>query len=253
MRLPLTDSHCHLDQYPEDHPIWEDLRAGLRSVMAVSLDPADFEATFQRLSAFPCVLPAVGFFPDPMRSPWPQLERMLELARTHRWIGEIGLDGVDRDADDRRRQAEAFDRILDAAAEQGNAVLSIHSRRASHEVVQRLRGGFPGTAILHWFSGTAQEVEALSEHVWFSVNTAMTASEQGRKRIRRFPRDRILLESDGPYIQVEGRPAVPSDLERVLQFFSGEWQMSLEKTAARLQENARRAGLLNEVDTDPAQ
>lgn len=218
-----------------------DLNAGFTRVIGVTLCPSDY-ISWVESGGFPeGLFPAVGFFPDPIQVRMPELDQLLDLIPHVRFIGEIGLDYVTRDEREREQQRTAFDAILEKAASQGDRVLTIHSRRSAADVVERFQGGFPGTPILHWFSGGIRLAERVLDTCWFSVNTAMVRSEHGRDFIRQLPRDRILLESDGPYIQVEGRSAEPRDLEQVLRFFSGDWSMPLLETAMQLEANAERA------------
>jgi TatD DNase family protein len=235
--LSITDTHCHLDQYAEP----PDLNAAATRVIGVTLSPLEYTAWMERGGIPAGVFPAVGLFPENIQLRMAELDQALELIQGTRFIGEIGLDYVTQDEAERDLQRKAFDAILEAAAAEGDRVLTIHSRRSAKDVVERFKEGFPGTPILHWFSGDFKLAEKVLDTCWFSVNTAMVGSEHGRDFIRQLPRDRILLESDGPYIQVEERPAQPRDLERIIQFFSGEWAMPLVETAALLEWNAEQA------------
>jgi TatD DNase family protein len=69
-----------------------------------------------------------------------------------------------------------------------------------------------GTVVLHWFTGSRSDARrAVSLGCYFSVNAEMTRSERGRALIAELPSDRILTETDGPFTQVDGRPAEPQD------------------------------------------
>jgi TatD DNase family protein len=64
---------------------------------------------------------------------------------------------------------------------------------------------FPGKVILHWYSGSLRELEiALSFGFYFSVNYNMTQSANGRNIINALPKEKILLETDGPFTSYKG-------------------------------------------------
>jgi TatD DNase family protein len=93
-------------------------------------------------------------------------------------------------------------------------VLSIHSRRASSDVLDALDARRDaGVPVLHWFSGTPRELaRAVALGCWFSVGPAMLTGAKGRALVAQMPRDRVLTESDGPFAQTNGRPATPADV-----------------------------------------
>lgn len=81
-----------------------------------------------------------------------------------------------------RDQAKVFDHILSSCENAGGKILSIHSRRATTQVIGRLLA-YPsaGVPILHWFSGSARELDrAIDGNCWFSVNALMLATKKGR-------------------------------------------------------------------------
>src|SRR5262245_48973135 len=83
---------------------------------------------------------------------WPLLEQT-------RFVGEIGLDYVTQDQAERRLQRDLFARILERCAETGDKILTVHSRRSARDVIAAVGDRFPGTVILHWFSGTTAELD----------------------------------------------------------------------------------------------
>ncbi len=90
-------------------------------------------------------------------------------------------------------------------AEEEDKILTIHSRRAAADIISMVGNSFQGTAILHWFTGAAKEVERAAAYgMYFSVNPAMVLSEKGRSLISAMPVDRVLTESDGPICEGVG-------------------------------------------------
>lgn len=94
-------------------------------------------------------------------------------------------------------------------------MISIHSHRAVAGVLDGLRK-YPsaGTFILHWFTGSVQELnEAVSLGFYFSVGPAMLSANKGKSLLAHIPRDRILLETDGPLGKVKGKFLYPWDAD----------------------------------------
>jgi TatD DNase family protein len=79
--------------------------------------------------------------------------------------------------------------------------LTVHSRRAEKEVIDTIGSNYPCKTILHWYSGSIKELErAIDFGFYFSVNMAMLKSENGKKIIQVIPDDKILTETDAPFI-----------------------------------------------------
>jgi len=75
---------------------------------------------------------------------------------------------------------------------------------------------------------------------YISVNTAMINSQRGRKVIKNVPVDRVLTETDGPYVGFKGRPVLPSDLANVLVRLGMIWKLSYEETERQININFLR-------------
>jgi TatD DNase family protein len=97
-----------------------------------------------------------------------------------------------------------------------------------------------GTVILHWFSGTQRELaRAVDLGCWFSVGPAMLGGDKGRTLAAKMPRYRILTESDGPFAQLNGRAALPSDAELAVDALPELWAEPLPAVRDQLVTNLR--------------
>ena len=89
-------------------------------------------------------------------------------------------------------------------------MLTVHSRRATSDVISILSGINP-KVVLHWFTGTSKELNrAADSGFFFPVNNAMLNSEAGRALVLQMPRQRVLTETDGPFVQHETKPPLLS-------------------------------------------
>ncbi len=238
----LFDTHCHVNLYPDVPRLIREIEEQAIEVSLVTTEPELFPDCVQLVAHAPHIHPALGLLPHEIHRLAPQVECFLEFLPQTRFVGEVGLDYVTEDDAERRLQRSVFERILSACAEAGDKIISIHSRRAADAVIERVGRNFPGTVILHWFSGSPKNVTS-AENCYFSVNPAMIKSRSGKKLIRAMDPAFILTETDGPFVEVAGRPARPSDIRQVINFFSRDWGCSHAEAEARVAANAIRAGL----------
>jgi TatD DNase family protein len=233
----LRDTHCHLHLYPEADTLADRITELDMHVNCVTTGVDDFIACYDRFDSRPTIRPSLGLFPGYIREEAAHVDRFLELMDHTQLIGEVGLDYVTEDAEDRKLQRDIFERILSKAAEAGDKIISIHSRRAASEVIEMIGDSFPGMAILHWFSGSESDIQNAGPSVYFSVNTAMIKSERARRLVQCMDPTKVLLESDGPFITLDDDPVSPMDITRVAEYLSGIWQMSVEDTVMQIHNN----------------
>lgn len=238
--MRLSDTHCHLDLYPDFSEVIEETERAQIETVAVTNTPSVFRHCAALLKGRQYWHPALGLHPELAVQRKRELSLFSELLPQTRFVGEVGLDFVTPDAAQRRVQTEIFESILDLCARSGNKILTIHSRRAAAEVVERIGPGFPGTAILHWYSGSLKVAKkALEYGCYFSINPAMTISDTGRRLVAALPKERVLLETDGPFVKVEGCSARPRDVARAVSFLATLWNWDEERAAKQVEQNLR--------------
>jgi TatD DNase family protein len=238
--MRLHDTHCHLDLYQDRAALLEEIeRLGIYTI-AVTNAPSVFHLTEQLTEGKRFVRPALGLHPELVASHGHELDLFEELLPSTKYIGEVGLDYTHTTQEERVVQRRVFERILILAHDAGGRIVTVHSRGAADDVITMALANEPGPFILHWFSGNAKALFRVNEAgLWLSVNPAMGRTLQGRRRIAAFRQDRVLLESDGPFIEVRGEPARPRHGEEVVRFIAQEWRMTPEEVALRLQNNLR--------------
>jgi len=203
----LIDTHCHLGDAAFADDFAETLvraeAAGVAHVVVIgeSRESAaralEFAAGDRRLSATAGVHPHIASGWDQSASRW--LADQLGDPRIVA-AGEMGLD-YHYDNSPRERQRDAFDAQMGLAVGAGKPVV-IHAREADEDVAAILRN-HPGAAgVLHsWSSGEVLLRAGLDLGLYFSFSGMVTfRSWHGDDVIRRIPRDRILVETDAPYL-----------------------------------------------------
>lgn len=238
--MRVTDTHCHVDLYPDVPRTVDDIeRSGIETI-AVTNAPSVFRhcAALARRSRL--IRPALGLHPELARERRHELGLMEDLMSETGFIGEVGLDFVTRDPEERDIQRRVFGRILELCALHGNKVLTVHSRRAAPEVVDMIGPDFPGSIVLHWYSGPESALRrAVAYGCYFSVNPAMLASASAQRIIAALPRERVLAETDGPFVRVAGNPATPRDVARVVAGLAALWDVEPAIASASLETTYR--------------
>jgi TatD DNase family protein len=247
--MKLSDTHCHLDLYPDPASIVADIEMHRIRTIAVTNAPSVYRRSAQITDGYPYLRTALGFHPQLAAIRRGELALFRELAPSTRYIGEVGLDFVTLDAKDRRAQQDIFRGVLDVCAS-GGKLLTVHSRRAAAETIAAIGDRFASEVILHWYTGDLRLIERAAAYgFFFSVNTAMARSERGRRVVAAIPRERVLFESDGPFVRLGNKAAVPSDGEEVAQGLAKLWRMDAEDVATTVDLNFRtalRAGSLRD-------
>ena len=83
-------------------------------------------------------------------------------------------------------------------------------------------------AVFHWFTGPDKDLHAvLDEGHYISINPAMLPTERGRRVIAFSPRNRVLVESDGPFARIGGTPSRPTNIAIVYGALAESWSVSL--------------------------
>lgn len=238
----MIDFHCHLDLYPDPKAVVREAdKAGIY-VLSVTTTPKAWRGTLALANGYPRIRTALGLHPQLAHQRHQELALFEGLLPETRYVGEIGLDGTPEFRGYAATQRKVFDTVLAMSASQGGKILSIHSRRATEEVLESLRrrpdAGIP---VLHWFSGTKGQLQkAIDQGCWFSVGYPMTRSASGRALLKHMPQDRILTETDGPFAEDGGRPLEPGDTALMAAALADVWGTTEKMVNDRLLDNLRR-------------
>jgi TatD DNase family protein len=237
----VIDLHCHLDLYPDPHLVAQGCISRDLYILSVTNTPSAWPGTSSLAQGSNRIRTALGLHPQLAHQRKSELHLFDRYLAETRYVGEVGLDGTPEYRRHWADQLKVFTRILHASQEAGGRILSIHSRRAATAVLDVLEGHpNAGIPVLHWFSGTLREMaRAAALGCWFSVGPSALGGEKGRALVKRMPRDRVLTESDGPFAQVDGRAALPWDVDRATSELAGIWEVSEFEVRGQLLRNLR--------------
>lgn len=211
-----VDFHCHVDLYKDHAALIAECDRERVATLAVTTTPKAWPRNRELASKSAHVRIALGLHPQLVaerENELPIFERYLPDAR---YVGEIGLDAGPRFYCSFPAQERVFERVLRACAEQGGKILTVHSVRAVSKVLNHIEGALPpdrGRVVLHWFTGTPAEARrAVALGCYFSINGEMLRSPKHRQLVGDLPLERLLTETDGPFVQSEGHPLRPRDV-----------------------------------------
>lgn len=237
--MNFVDSHCHLGRYEDPLAVLQ--RAEVAEVVTVAVTelPSEFQRLSLRLGTRRLVRLALGLHPlrAALASPM-ELALFARLLDRVEYVGEIGLDRSRDGHSSFPGQVKVFEHLLQQPRIK-DKVLTVHSRGAEKETIERLASA-RATAILHWYSGGLKHIDnALAAGLWFSVNAAMLRSANGQKIIRALPMERVVTETDGPYASFRRRDSEPSDVPTIVEGLAGIWSEDRAGAQKRVFENMR--------------
>ncbi len=250
----LVDSHCHLDYFAEDEiaAVVDRARAAGVDTLVTIGTRFDQSATVKALTErFLDVWGTIGVHPHNVaEGEMPTVDALVAEAAHPRIIG-IGESGLDYFYDKAPRdvQREGFRRHIRAARAAG-LPLAIHARQADHDIAaileQEHAEGGPFAFLLHCFSSgraLAERAVALGGHVSLSGMITFPKSQELRDIVRDLPADRLLVETDSPYlapVPFRGKrcePAMVAHTAKVLGEIRG---LGIAETEALTTANFRR-------------
>jgi len=235
----VIDAHCHLDLYPDPVAVAKEAVKRRVYVVSVTTTPAAWSGTKKLAEGHKSIVTALGMHPQLVATRPDDIEQFEGLVPQASWLGEVGLDGSSEYRETLTEQTKVFRRVLKVSTRAGGRVLSIHSRGAASAVVDELRAHpDAGTPVLHWFSGSLRELrDAIELGCWFSVGEPMVRSKSGQSLIKQIPKDRVLTETDGPFVQRQGRMAHPWDIEVVERGLAKIWSWDFYDVRGRMAKN----------------
>ena len=238
----MIDFHCHLDLYPDPHEIVAQCIERRLYVLSVTTTPSAFEGTAALAPDNGRIRTALGLHPEIAVSRERELPLFEKLLPRTSYVGEVGLDASPDHRATIDRQSAILAEILQLCARAGGRIVTLHSRGATGPLLDRLDAEpSAGRFILHWYLGSAKQIARASEmKCWFSVGPAMLTSKRGLSAVAAMPRDYILPESDGPFGQVEGRPALPWEAWTIAPKLAEMWNEPQGEVEAQLLDNLRR-------------
>lgn len=254
MTLPLFDTHAHLNSTHFEGKVAEAVArakgVGVTGIMVIGVDLATSRRACDLATEYPGYLHAVvGIQPnsagEAAETDFAEIEALVKHAGV-RGIGETGLDCYWDDTPIEVQQ-DFFDRHLELCR-QSKLPMVIHMRESCDLIIEQLRNqSTVPNGIMHSFTGDREQANAcldLGLMISFAGMVTFKKSDDLRSVAAMVPEDRILVETDSPYLSPEPlrgrRPNEPARVEHTLRCLAEVRGVSAEHLAAATTENAKR-------------
>lgn len=252
--MQLFDTHAHLndEQFDDirDEVVARAIESGLKDIIAVGISAQTSDQCVALAQQYDIVHAAVGIQPNSCAEAKPgDWEHIVELTKAAGVVA-LGETGLDRywDFAPFDLQQDYFDRHLKLSQETGLPFI-VHMRDCEEDILIMLREAHqrgPLNGVMHSFTGTvdgAAECVSLGLHISFAGMVTYKKSDELREVAKTIPADRILIETDCPYLSPHPkrnqRPNEPSLVLHTAQCLADARGVSLEEFADQTTRNAR--------------
>lgn len=240
----LVDSHCHLDRLNLKHhdnqlasAVAAATEAGVGAMLCVCISESNKDAVIDIAEQFPQIVASVGVHPCDVSSD-PTPESALKQWADHPKVVAIGETGLDyyHSKDFVPQQQESFARHLRVAGDLALPVI-VHTRDAREDTLALIRehGNAESAGVLHCFTedwSMAKRAMDLNYYISISGIVTFKNAEALREVVKKVPLERLLIETDSPYlapIPYRGKPNEPAYVRAVAEFVAGLKGVSYEK------------------------
>lgn len=218
---PVVDNHCHLDigrgeaAWDAGEAIAAAAAVGVPRIVQIGCDLPGARWAVAAAAEHPALVAGVALHPNEaprilaaggrqaLEAAWDEIEQLAGAHDKVRAVGETGLDAFRTGEDGRAVQVESFARHIDIAKRLGKTLV-IHDRDTHDEVLEVLDAeGAPERWVMHCFSGDADFARACLDrgaHLSFAGTLTFKNAAPLRDALRVTPQDRVLVETDAPYL-----------------------------------------------------
>ncbi len=254
MQYSLIDTHAHLDEdaFADDREqVVERAReASLEAVVTIGTTADSSRSAVELASQHELLYAAVGIQPNYVSEAQPGDWETIEQLVTDPKVVAVGETGLDRywDFAPFDLQSEYFKRHI-ALARQHDLPFVVHMRDCEDDIVSHLRDAAqngPLQGVMHSFTGSVATVQACLEmgmYVSFAGMVTFKKNDDLRKVVAEVPFDRVLVETDAPYlapVPKRGKRNEPAYVAHTAECLAGVYGVSLSEMANATTENARR-------------
>jgi len=242
----MIDVHCHLEQkdYEKDrNEIIEKCKKELKAVITCCCHPDDFDLTMEMVEKYKNFLFAtVSIHPEYIKEVNEEIvenffKKIEENKEKIVGIGETGLDFIIEAPEWREKQKELFVKFIDLA-QNLNLPLVIHARKAFKEAIEVLEKSGAKNVLMHFFT-QKDLLPKIIENGWsISVNTTLLSSKNIKKIVRDLKIEKIMTETDSPWLGPNGQRNDPRSIKLVVEEISRIKKMKIEEVDKITTQNA---------------
>lgn len=234
----MIDVHCHFDMAKDPEKYISDNEK--RKIITIGMTnlPSHFQMGVDHVKRNKYIRLALGLHPLRAKEHAREYATFKQYLDKTSYIGEVGLDFSREGFSTKDIQIKSFEFVLDTIKSE-NKILSLHSRRAEKDVLEMLISKNIENAIFHWYSGSLAVLRSIvSSGFYFSVNSAMIHSDNGKKILSSIPMELLLTETDFPYLE-------NSNITNVYSYLSILWNLPTFEVEKVIENNFKN--LINRI------
>ena len=245
----MIDTHAHLDMLKTEDDLLESVKK-LDYIITIGCDIDEIYKAVDIANRYENVFASVGFHPYDVKDlDLEKINLLKELVLKNSKVVAIGETGLDyyRDITPKKKQWKFFEKQIELAKELGLPVI-VHSRNADKDTIKILEqyAPFKDSGIIHCFGGDIEMMEKsvdLGFYISFAGNITYPKANGLREVLKRTPLDRLLLETDSPFLSPQkrrGKPNKPSNIFYTLEFVAEFLGIDREELEKITDENAKK-------------
>ncbi len=252
--MHIVDSHCHIDRVDlsqfggsVERMIEHAKELSVEQFLCVCIDLEHFDEVLSLAKKHDSIYASVGVHPTEQEGKDPSVEELLQLASHDKIIaiGETGLDYFHIDKETADWQRERFRRHIAASNQLGKPMI-IHTRDAKKDTIQIMQQEQAASGVMHCFAEdweTAKAALDLGFYISFSGIITFKSADSLREVAKRVPLDRLLIETDSPYltpVPYRGKPNSPAYTYYVAQKLAEIRSINIGEVAQATTQNFNR-------------
>jgi TatD DNase family protein len=247
----LADTHCHLD-FPEFDPDRDEViqrakKEGIAYLVNIGSSLAGSEKSLALAKEYDFIYASVGIHPHEADKCDEKTKERLKLLAGEDKVVAVGETGLDyyKNYSQAENQRKLFVSLLQLAKD-FSLPLVIHTRQASKDTLKILKEAMPVKAVVHCFSGDEDFLKScldLGFLISFTCNITYKKADNLRRLVKITPLDRLLLETDAPFLPPEGfrgRRNEPAYVKCLAQEIAQIKESSIEEVAKITTDNAKK-------------
>jgi len=234
LNIELVDAHCHINFFETAGDIALECEHRKVHTIYVTTLPSQFDETYRYVKKLQYVYPSLGFHClENNYDLYTEKKLFLKNIDKTKFIGEVGLDFSKKAITKDDQQIEILEFVL-SNIQNKNKILSVHSASAEDKVLELLIKYRINKVIFHWYSGKISTLKQILENnYYFSINEAMCKSKKGQNIISKLPIDKILIETDAPFI----KNILPYENNYVYSYLSDIWDINMDNVKKQVLKN----------------
>lgn len=227
----MIDTHSHVAENIE----------GLDFVVLSGANIEDSKNNIKLAKNNPKLLVAVGIHPQEISDDINDLEKLISPEVVA--IGECGLEFMDNV--DKEKQIIYFKKQIELSLK-FNKALIVHSRKASEETLEILKSYQNLRGVIHCYTGGKKRIKdylSISDNFYFGIDGNLTYEEGLVEVVKNIPKDRLVLETDSPYltpVPFRGEENCPQNVKFIYQKVAEIWELTFEEMEKIIDENAKK-------------